>query len=79
VNEPLKLLGYLFFGIYAITSVWLLINGLVQLHLLWHYKNRKRKKRTKALPQSLPFVSIQVPVYNEKYVIARLLQALAQT
>jgi cellulose synthase/poly-beta-1,6-N-acetylglucosamine synthase-like glycosyltransferase len=78
VNEPLKLLGYLFFGIYAITSVWLLINGLVQLHLLWHYKNRKRKRRTKALPQTLPFVSIQVPVYNEKYVIARLLQALAR-
>jgi cellulose synthase/poly-beta-1,6-N-acetylglucosamine synthase-like glycosyltransferase len=78
VNDPLKLLGYLFFGIYAITSVWLLINGLVQLHLLWHYKNRKRKKSAKALPLTLPFVSIQVPVYNEKYVIARLLQALAR-
>jgi cellulose synthase/poly-beta-1,6-N-acetylglucosamine synthase-like glycosyltransferase len=78
VNDALKLVGYFLFGIYALTSAWLIINGLVQLHLLWLYKNRKRRKHTKVLPQTLPFVSIQVPVYNEKYVIARLLHALAR-
>jgi hypothetical protein len=45
VNDALKLVGYFLFGIYALTSAWLIINGLVQLHLLWLYKNRKRRKQ----------------------------------
>ena len=73
----LKLVGYIIFGIYALTSLWLLLNGLVQLHLLWHYKRGRKKVITHSVLQSFPFVSIQVPVYNEKYVIERLLTALA--
>ena len=79
VNEPLRIFGYLLFSIYTVSSLWLILNGLVQLHLLWHYKKGKKKVASPhTLPLSLPFISIQVPVYNEKYVIARLLQALAQ-
>lgn len=76
--EPLKLLAYGIFGLYAFTAAWLLLNGLVQLHLLWHYNKGKTglpSKRT--LPGHLPFVSIQIPVYNEQYVISRLLKALS--
>ncbi|HUQ97787.1 MAG TPA: glycosyltransferase, partial [Chitinophagaceae bacterium] len=75
--EPLRLVGYLIFAFYALSSLWLLLNGLVQLHLLWHYRRRKKTIPQLTL-QSFPFVSIQVPVYNEKYVIARLLRTLAQ-
>jgi len=77
--DMLKIVGFVLFGLYALTSLWLILNGLVQLHLLWHYKKRRKsdvKKNT--LPSSLPFISIQLPVYNEKYVIERLLDALAQ-
>jgi cellulose synthase/poly-beta-1,6-N-acetylglucosamine synthase-like glycosyltransferase len=77
--EPLKLLAYLIFGLYALTAVWLLLNGLVQLHLLWHYKRTKKNTpETRALPLELPFVSIQIPVYNEQYVISRLLKTLSR-
>lgn len=79
MTDPLKIVGYILFGIYALSSLWLMLNGLVQLHLLWHYKRRKAvQKNAAALPAVLPRISIQVPVYNEKYVIARLLQALVQ-
>lgn len=74
----IQLLGYIIFGIYVFTSLWLLLNGLVQMHLLWHYK---RKTKEPALQPAMrgrwPFISIQVPVYNEKFVIERLLDCLA--
>lgn len=76
--DELKWLGYILFGIYVLTSLWLLVNGLVQLHLLWHYKKKKAPLKSSPLSTTLPFVSVQVPVYNEKYVIERLLTALSR-
>lgn len=76
--DVVKLAGYIVFGVYALTSLWLCVNGLMQLHLLWHYKRRKAGKVKAGSMESLPFVSVQVPVYNEKYVIDRLLQTLAR-
>ena len=78
MTDPLKLLGYILFGVYAILSFWLLLNGLLQLHLLWQYKRKGIKQPLQPLPAELPFISVQVPVYNEKYVIGRLLEALSQ-
>jgi cellulose synthase/poly-beta-1,6-N-acetylglucosamine synthase-like glycosyltransferase len=78
MGETLKILGFILFGIYVLTSVWLLLNAFVQLHLLWHYKrSKKTASLTRQLPTSLPFISIQLPVYNEKYVIERLLEAVS--
>lgn len=77
MNDPLKVFGFVVYGIYVLTSLWLLLNGLVQLHLLWHYKRKKATDKVyKELPHNLPFVTIQIPVYNEKYVIERLLSSL---
>ncbi len=77
--DMLKILGFVLFGLYALTSLWLFLNALVQLHLLWHYKRGKKEKNAiKPLPATLPFISIQLPVYNEKYVIERLLDACTQ-
>lgn len=79
MNDPLRVLGYVIYGVYALTSLWLFLNALVQLHLLWHYKRKQGKREPqKRLPTHYPFVSIQVPVYNEKYVIERLLDCLSQ-
>src|SRR5690349_12950913 len=50
---------------------------MVQLHLLWHYKRAKKENVLPLqLPAALPHITIQVPVYNEKYVIERLLHSL---
>jgi cellulose synthase/poly-beta-1,6-N-acetylglucosamine synthase-like glycosyltransferase len=60
-----------------LTMLWILVNGLIQLQLLW-YARRKNQKSDKAGQLSHSFISIQVPVYNEKYVIDGLLTSLAQ-
>lgn len=79
MTDPIKALAYATFVLYALTAAWMLLNGLVQLHLVWHYKrSRKRQYLPQVLPATLPFVTIQVPVYNERYVIERLLRSLAQ-
>jgi len=78
VADWVEITGYILFAIYVLTALWLFVNAMVQLHLLWHYKKKKQTFTNHALPQPLPSITVQVPVYNEKYVIERLLQALAQ-
>lgn len=79
MHDLLKITAYIVLIIYALTAFWLLLNGMVQLHLLWHYKKRKAAApENRHMTGDLPFVSVQIPVYNEKYVIGRLLQALGK-
>ena len=68
-------LGYVLYGIYAVSTLWLLATALAQLHLLWHSRKLHLGSMFNKM-DVLPFVSIQVPVYNEKYVIVGLLQSL---
>lgn len=64
------------FGIYLLLMIWLLANALVQVHLWW--LSRKKPDKIKVpVTCPLPFVTIQVPVYNEKYVVEGLLRSLA--
>lgn len=72
----MKWIGYAIYGMYVLTIFWLLITALMQLHLLWHTRRKKEKLKEKGF-SPLPFVTIQVPVYNEKYVAEGLLQSLS--
>lgn len=73
----MKEIGYVVYGIYVLITIWLLANGFVQLYLL--LQARKMKKKAEQTPlRSAPFVSIQMPVYNEKYVVEGLLDSLAE-
>src|SRR4028119_1475084 len=77
VIDPVKIIGFVIYGIYILTALWLFLNAMVQLHLLWHYKSKKGQRIKKHfISGSYPFVTVQVPVYNEKYVIEKLLLAL---
>ncbi len=73
----MKEFGYVLFGIYALLTGWLLLNSILQWHL-WR-RARKAKPVAPPLPQGpLPFVTVQVPVYNEKYVVEGLLDCLGK-
>ncbi len=66
-------------GIYFVCSLWFLSGSLIQLHLLWQASKRSPKGSQGLIPLiHLPTVTIQVPVYNERYVIGRLLVALGR-
>jgi|TARA_R110000850_G_scaffold254614_1_gene380187 cellulose synthase/poly-beta-1,6-N-acetylglucosamine synthase-like glycosyltransferase len=68
--------------IYTLALVFILIYALAQLNLLFNYVRNRNKQQTarsinwKNLAE-VPRVTIQLPVYNEKYVMARLLKNIA--
>ncbi|HEV7334310.1 MAG TPA: glycosyltransferase family 2 protein [Flavisolibacter sp.] len=72
----MKEAGYVLYAIYSLLMIWLLANAVIQLHL-WRLSRKKQDKKRKEISGSFPFVSIQVPVYNEKYVVEGLLDCLA--
>ncbi len=66
--------------LYSLALLFIFCFSLGQLNLSWHY--RKAKKEAVAVPvnvdeHELPIVTVQLPVYNELYVIERLIDAVA--
>lgn len=63
---------------YVLALLIISIFSLEQLYLALIYrKNKKQVKPEKPL-NSYPSVTVQLPVYNEKYVVARLIEAVCQ-
>ncbi len=64
--------------LYSLPLLYIFLFSLGQLHLAWVYV---RKPATEVAPRQplvfFPSVTIQLPVYNEKYVVERLLDAVA--
>lgn len=65
--------------LYALALIFILAYSLVQLYLVISYR---KSKRNEAGPSDLtetnwPKITVQLPVYNEKYVVERLLDAIA--
>jgi cellulose synthase/poly-beta-1,6-N-acetylglucosamine synthase-like glycosyltransferase len=69
--------------IYTIAIVMIFLYALAQLNLLFNYLT-SHKKKTKSPkfdlsnPVEVPYVTIQLPVYNEMYVMERLLDNISQ-
>lgn len=69
--------------VYTIALVLIFIYALAQLNLLFNYVSAKKSNTTSDLfdlsnPKEVPFVTIQLPVYNEMYVMERLLNNIAK-
>ena len=72
-------LGYTLFGIYVFSLLCILIYSIVQGHLTFLYvRSKKVKQVNPQLPEKLPFVTIQLPIFNELYVVERLVRKVAQ-
>uniref|UniRef100_UPI0040498CEC cellulose synthase family protein n=1 Tax=Gelidibacter sp. TaxID=2018083 RepID=UPI0040498CEC len=68
--------------IYTIALVLIFMYALAQLNLLFNYLAAKKIKDTSETfdfsnPNEIPFVTIQLPVFNEMYVMDRLLENIA--
>ncbi|CAH0997335.1 hypothetical protein EMA8858_03466 [Emticicia aquatica] len=64
--------------VYAIPLVFIFSYSLVQLSLIINYLSRKKLiSKHLSTSDNLPFVTIQLPVYNELYVVERLIDAIA--
>lgn len=70
---------YLLLGIYTLGMLFIFIYSLVQGHLLLNFlKSRNKKESIPNDPVTWPKVTIQLPVYNELYVVERLIEAAAK-
>ena len=67
--------------LYSISLILVLFYSLSQLNLLWNYIQYKKKKENPVELDlndldAVPLVTIQLPVFNEIYVIERLLECI---
>lgn len=73
---------YVIISIYSIAILLIFIYALAQLNLLFNYLSaRKKKNHSEKLdisnPDKVPYVTIQLPIYNEMYVVERLLNNIS--
>ena len=76
------LIEYTIIVIYTIAIMLIFMYALAQLNLLSNYLSSKKKKDTSekfdlSNPDEIPYVTIQLPVFNEMYVMDRLLDNIA--
>ena len=77
------LLSIVLMVIYSTALILILVYALSQLNLLLNYLKARRKKCTAPRydlddPEQVPMVTVQLPVYNELYVMDRLLECMAK-
>jgi len=63
--------------IYALTLCYIFLFSMGQLHLTWIYTRIRKVKSADPVLTKMPMVTIQLPIYNEKYVVERLIDAVA--
>ncbi|MCJ7465615.1 MAG: glycosyltransferase family 2 protein [Maribacter sp.] len=74
---------YIIITIYSLALVLIFLYSLAQLNLLVNYLGYKRRNQTAPKfnlldPKEIPYVTIQLPVYNEEYVMDRLLENISK-
>jgi cellulose synthase/poly-beta-1,6-N-acetylglucosamine synthase-like glycosyltransferase len=66
-------------GLYFVTLVILAIMGVHRYVMVYlYFKHRQAKPAPAPLPERLPRVTIQLPVFNELYVLDRLMESVAR-
>lgn len=67
-------------AIYLLSLLFIFLFSLGQLHLTWHYRRSKDLQSSKDSPTdaNLPKVTVQLPVFNEKYVAQRLVENIVK-
>lgn len=73
----------LLISIYFICMLFIFLFSMAQLQLALIYKKRRQKNPSESKPEiwigdDKPIVTIQLPVYNERYVVGRLLDVVAR-
>ncbi|HEV8323833.1 MAG TPA: cellulose synthase family protein [Myxococcota bacterium] len=68
----------LFIAAYVVVILVLAVYGFHRSHLVYlYFKNRKRGHTPERRFDDLPVVTVQLPIFNEMYVVERLIEAVA--
>ena len=77
--------AYLLIVLYSVVLIYITFYCLLQFHLLYYYKKFNRANGEKPYLKAdikdtdLPFVTIQLPIFNEMYVVERLVDKIVET
>ena len=67
--------------VYLVVLLWLAMYGVsnfINAILFLHARKALKPRRIARLPRQWPAITIQLPIYNEKYTVERLLQAVTR-
>ena len=76
-------ISYIIIAIYSTALILIFLYSLAQLNLLVNYLTQKKRnaeapKFNLLDPKEIPTVTIQLPIYNEEYVVERLLDNISK-
>ena len=79
----MSILYYIVVAIYTLALIYITLYCLFQFHLLYAYKRYYWKNKEGVLPETfeeeeLPFVTVQLPIFNEMYVVERLIDNITK-
>ena len=80
-DESIRGLVVLIALTYLVVLVWLAMYGvssLINAFLYLRVKRSLQPRRSSAPPKEWPLITIQLPIYNEKYTVERLLRAVTE-
>ena len=77
MNSGFELQYLIFLVLYSIALFVLAIFGLHKFFLLYIYNSQKKRTiEEPPSPRNWPLVTVQLPIYNEKYVLKRLIRSI---
>jgi len=76
----MAILYYTILAAYSLVLIYITIYCLLQFQLMFHYKSSNKNKKPlenfEVKNKPLPLVTVQLPIYNEMYVVERLIDAV---
>ncbi|MFT6333686.1 MAG: cellulose synthase/poly-beta-1,6-N-acetylglucosamine synthase-like glycosyltransferase [Saprospiraceae bacterium] len=77
----ISILGYTLLGVYVLALTYITFYCLMQFHLLYHYQKKRKvvdQENLLDIDSDVPFVTIQLPIFNELYVTERLIDNITK-
>ncbi len=80
----MTIITYFILTVYAIALLYITVFCMLQLHLLFYYKRGQKSIAIKEIENlsaqqiDFPFVTIQLPIFNEMYVVERLVDSIVK-
>ena len=77
----ISILGYTLLGVYVLALTYITFYCLMQFHLLYHYQKKRKvvdQENLLNVDSNVPFVTIQLPIFNELYVTERLIDNITK-